>query len=376
MKKIYKVIVVILFALIMLIPASAFAQMSLGSIQNAVTQDETRNCEYISKTVFTPVRITIQYATTPNVTPTISGERGNSQFASDFNNEGFTFSSQESDIWNIKLDIGYESGREPRNYYYELITGNNTQNIESGNWQSTNSEFCKVLVLDAQIEPIILTDEEIARNTAGYLIDSLTLTQEKQDETNDMIAIIVIAVIAVGFTFAVIMVFMKINNSKESNNAILVSKQFATQVNKFREVTKFLMKSDEYRDIKIDYILTEIKKALTDVMHGMNLHNKVVQKQAFTVHAPIVQTESEKITKGLSAFDKITNVFKDQLEIGTKKIDTKSPEYSTWDLKTTNEIYEELQSMGKELSTKYSNDVQFKARYDMIMSIYKMRVEK
>lgn len=371
MKKIYKVIIVVLLGLFLLVPVGAFAQMSLGSIQNAVSQDETKNCEYISKMVFAPVRLVVQFASTPNVTPTISGERGQSQFASDFNNEGFTFSTVESDIWNIKLDIGYDSGREPRNYYYELITGNHTQNIEAGNWQSTNSKFCKVIVLDAQIEPKILTDEEIARNTAGYLIDSLTLTQEKQDETNDMIAVIVIAVIAVGFTFAVIMVFMKINNSRESNNAVLVARQFATQVNKFRDVTKFMLKSDEHRDIKIDYILSEIKKALTDVMHGMNLHNKVVQKQAFTVHPPVVQSEDEKITSGLSAFDKVANAIKGQL--GTKKADVKTTE-SEWESKTIDEIYEQLQSMGKDLPTKYSSDKSFKAKYDMIMAVYKERM--
>lgn len=375
MKKIYKVIIIIVFSIILLIPVSAFAQISLGNIQNDVTQPENKGCEYISETMYLPARILIQYPSTSDVVPDVRGENTNSLFASDFNNEIFNFHTEEADIWNIRLNIGYENaGAEPRNFFYEFVTGNSTQFYEAGNWFSESNKFCKILSITTIHEPHIKTTQEIVDDIAKWERVMHETTQEKQDATNDLIAIIVIAVVATGGTFAVIMIFMKINKNKEASEASYVSKQFAKQVEKFGNVTKYLMKSDEYRDIKVDYILTEIKQTLDAVMHGMNLHNKVVKKQAFTVHPPIVQSKEEKITKGLSFLDKAKDVLKDQLEIGTKKSDTIVT--GLYNNKTTDEIYNELKKMEKELQTRYSTDEKFKSEYDSLMKVYKERISK
>ena len=210
MKKIYKLVVLLIFALILLIPATAFGQLSRGSIENALSTDENENCEYLSiqDGVDTPMRFTLTYPSTPNVIPSVKGTDPQSLFASDFNNEGFFFATNSTDLFTIEIHIDYDStSNESRNFLYEIFTNDNMVN-QVGNWHTDRNNFCKIIELNTAPAPHIMTDEEIIDTIAEYEREQHEITHLKQDQTNDMISIIVIAVTGVGLTFIVILFFI------------------------------------------------------------------------------------------------------------------------------------------------------------------------
>jgi len=375
MKKIYKVIVLILFALVLLIPATAFGQMSLGTIQNAVESDESRDCEYTSlENAQTPLRFFVQFPTTPDVTPIIHGEHPNSQFSSDFGNDFLNFSTNSTDLFTITLNLGYEfEDTLPRNFFYELITKDG-ENRQVGSWQITDTNTCKVFELNARPPVHILTEQEIIDNIAEWEQEQHAETQRLQTVTNDLITIIVIVVVSVGFVFFIIIVFMRLSKSKDSANAIYVTQQFSKAVEKTQETTKFLKQSDEYRDIKVDYIITEIKKALNDVMHGINLHTKIVKKSPVKPKITKISKEiEEEENKAMGSMSKAFDVVKGAL-IETKPKKNLGTEYEKYNKLATSEITEKLQTMYNQIS-KYHTDEDFRTEYGLLQKIYKERNE-
>ena len=416
MKKLYKVIVMLIFALILLIPATAFAQMSRGSIENALSTEENENCEYISiqEGLDTPMRLSLTYPSTPNVIPSISGTDPQSLFASDFNNQGFFFATNSTDLFTIEIHIDYESTTmESRNFLYEIFTNDNMVK-QVGNWQSDRSNFCKIIELNTAPPVHIMTDEEIIDTIAGYEKEQHAITQTKQDQTNDMISIIVIAVTGVGLLFIIILLFMKLSKSKDTANSIFVSKQFGKMTLKFADAIKLMRVSTEYQDTKLDYILDKVERGLRDITITA-FNNKNDMKEFLDKQSPLVKEDavvepkpdkkddneksvslnllkmvgsvnkpvdiqsiktSEDITKSMSMFEKLKEKSLSQLGI-KDKVDEKSTAYLREELEknTTQELYDINATMFKTIS-KYNTDKDFKIRYDTVINILKDRASK
>ncbi len=403
-----------MFALILLIPATAFGQLSRGSIENALSTEENENCEYISiqDGVDTPMRFSLTYESTPNVIPSVKGTDPQSLFASDFNNEGFFFATNSTDLFTIKIDIDYDDpSAKSRNYLYEIFTNDNMVK-QVGNWQSDRNSFCKIIELNTAPAPHIMTDEEIIQTIAEYEKEQHEMTHFKQDQTNDMISIIVIAVTGVGLTFIVILFFMKLSKSKDTANSILVSKQFGKMTLKFSDAIKLMKVSTEYQDTKIDYILDRIERGLRDIT--ITAYNNKNEMKEYIENLPKPKTETleplkqikkpkkqdekslslnllkmvnttkkedvrtteskdDEITKGMSMFEKIKE--KSLSQLGIKDNETKKPVetlYEELNKKTTNELYEIQSEMYKKIS-KYNEDKDFKTKYDMIIKMIKDR---
>ena len=413
MKTIYKVVVLLMFALILLIPATAFGQLSRGSIENALSSDENENCEYMSiqDGVDTPMRFSLTYPSTPNVIPSVQGTDPQSLFASDFNNEGFFFATNSTDLFTIELHIDYDStANTPRNFMYELFTNDNMVN-QVGNWQSDRNNICKIIELNASPAPHVMTDEEIINTIAGYNKEQHESTQAKQDQTNDMISIIVIAVTGVGLTFIIILFFMKLTKSKDTANSILVSKQFGKMTLKFADAIKLMRVSTDYQDTKVDYILDKIERGLRDITITAFNNKKDMQefldKSLSDNNAKVIEPEkedkqekeekslslnllkmvnssdsedkpaqtSEKITKSMSMFEKIKEKSLSQLGIKDKgKTITTDDLYEEFNKKTTNELYDINKKMYKEIS-KFNDDEDFRTKYELIIKIIKERTD-
>ncbi len=410
MKKIYKVIVLLLFALILLIPATAFGQMSRGSIENAISTDENENCEYLSiqDGVDTPMRFTMTYDSTPNVVPSIKGTDPQSLFASDFNNEGFFFATNSTDLFTIEIHIDYDTqSSQSRNFLYEIFTNDNMVK-QVGNWQTDRNSFCKIIELNTAPAPHIMTDEEVIEVIAGYEKEQHGITHIKQDQTNDMISIIVIAVTGVGLTFIIILFFMKLSKSKDTANSILVSKQFGKMTVRFAEAIKLMRLSTDYQDVKIDSILDRIERGLRDIMITSYNQKKefdelITQPKPVIIQTPdtpkndmqnnkslsenllkMVNTEkpkpseltdetNEQITKGMTMFEKIKIESLHQLGIKDKKVDAPTATlFEELNKKTTNELYELHKDMYKSISS-YSTDNDFKLKYDLVVKMIKDR---
>ena len=416
MKKLYKVVIMIVFALILLIPATAFAQMSRGTIENALSTDENENCEYISiqEGLDTPMRLSLTYPSTPNVIPSISGTDPQSVFSSDFNNQGFFFATNSTDLFTIEIHIDYDTTTiESRNFLYEIFTNDNMIK-QVGNWQSDRSNFCKIIELNTAPPVHIMTDEEIINTIAGYEKEQHAITQTKQDQTNDMISIIVIAVTGVGLLFIIILLFMKLSKSKDTANSIFVSKQFGKMTLKFADAIKLMRVSTEYQDTKLDYILDKVERGLRDItitaFNNKNDMKEFLDKQSsMTKKDTVVEQEpdkkddneksvslnllkmvgspnkpidvqsiktSESITKSMSMFEKLKEKSLSQLGI-KDKTEEKSTAYLKEELEknTTQELYDINATMFKTIS-KYNTDKDFKIRYDTIISILKDRASK
>jgi len=409
MKTIYKVVVLLMFALILLIPATAFGQLSRGSIENALSSDENENCEYMSiqDGVDTPIRFSLTYPSTPNVIPSVQGTDPQSLFASDFNNEGFFFATNSTDLFTIELHIDYDSTTNtPRNFMYELFTNDNMVN-QVGNWQSDRNNICKIIELNTAPAPHIMSDEEIINTIAGYEKEQHEVTHLKQDQTNDMISIIVIAVTGVGLTFIIILFFMKLTKSKDTANSILVSKQFGKMTLKFADAIKLMRVSTDYQDTKVDYILDKIERGLRDITITA-YHNKKDMQEFLDKSLPdkddkITKPEkednekslsenllkmvnssdnedkpaktSEKITKSMSMFEKIKEKSLSQLGIKDKgKTITTDDLYDEFNKKTTSELYDIHEKMYKEIS-KYNDDENFRTKYELVIKIIKERTD-
>jgi len=373
MKKIYKVVVLVLFALVLLIPATAFGQMNLGTIQNAVDSEESRKCEYISmENAILPLRLFVQFPTTPDVVPEIHGEHPSTQFSSDFGNDYLNFSTNSTDLFTIQLNLEYEfEDTLPRNFFYELITKDG-EHRQVGSWQITDTDTCKIIELNARPPVHILTEQEIIDNIAQWEQEQHALTQSKQDTTNDLITIIVIVVVAVGFIFFIMIVFMRLSKSKDIKNAEFASAQFSTTLLKLQDLAKYLKSNDFYRDTKVDYIITAIDKSLENVMHGMNLHNKVVKESAFKVRKAMPdETVKEQEDKAMGKASKIFEVIKDNL-IETKPKENLGTKYEHLNKLTNSQIYDKLSEMAKDIE-KYQNNPEWKAEYDILMKLYKQR---
>ena len=416
MKKLYKVIVMLIFALILLIPATAFGQLSRGSIENALSTDENENCEYLSiqDGIDTPMRFTLTYPSTPNVIPSIKGTDPQSLFASDFNNQGFFFATNSTDLFTIEIHIDYDStSNVSRNFLYEIFTNDNMMN-QVGNWNTDRNSFCKIIELNTAPAPHIMTDEEIINTIAGYEKEQHEVTHLKQDQTNDMISIIVIAVTGVGLLFIIILLFMKLSKSKDTANSIFVSKQFGKMTLKFADAIKLMRVSTEYQDTKLDYILNKVERGLRDItitaFNNKNDMKEFLDKQSSLVKEDVVvETESDKkddsdksvslnllkmvgspnkpvaiqsiktsedITKSMSMFEKLKEKSLSQLGI-KDKVDEKSTAYLREELEknTTQELYDINATMFKTIS-KYNTDKDFKIRYDTVINILKDRASK
>ena len=350
---------------------SADAQMSRGTVENALARDENKNCEYLSiqDGVDTPIRFAMNFPSTPNVTPEITATDAQSQFASDFTNEGFFFSTNATDLFTIRLNIDYENpDSSPRNFFYELFVGGGFLK-QVGNWQENTQSFCKIIELNARPAPHILSDEEIIETIAGYEKIQHTETQRLINAILDLIAIIVVAGVTTSLTFIVIMVFMKMSKSKDSKEAIYVSQQFSKQTDNFRDTMGYVKKMSEYGDIKVDYIVSKIEGYLKDVMWGMKLHNKTVKESAFKVHPIPTVKEEEKVTEGMGFLDKAKEVITDQLEITKKKADTTEEKlYAEFNEMTDEQVNKEYEKMYKSIS-KYNSDPEFKQRFDILMLV-------
>ena len=419
MKKLYKVVVLLIFALILLIPATAFGQLSRGSIENALSTEENENCEYISiqDGVDTPMRFSLTYESTPNVIPSVKGTDPQSLFASDFNNEGFFFATNSTDLFTIKIDIDYDDpSAKSRNYLYEIFTNDNMVK-QVGNWQSDRNSFCKIIELNTAQAPHIMTDEEIIQTIAEYEKEQHEMTHFKQDQTNDMISIIVIAVTGVGLTFIVILFFMKLSKSKDTANSILVSKQFGKMTLKFADAIKLMRVSTEYQDTKIDYVLDKIERGLRDITITAYNNKKDMKefidnlpkpetKQADPLPEPLPKPKDDqkslslnllkmvnsnektkdkkttikidtitddKVTNGMTMFEKIKEKSLSQLGI-KDKIEVKPTEdlYEELNKKSTDELYDIQAKMYKTIS-KYNEDKDFKTKYDVVIKMIKDR---
>ena len=416
MKKVSKIIVLVILAIILLVPISAFAQMSRGSIENALSTEENENCEYISiqEGLDTPMRLSLTYPSTPNVIPSISGTDPQSLFASDFNNQGFFFATNSTDLFKIEIHIDYDSTKvESRNFLYEIYTNDNMIK-QVGNWQSDRNNFCKIIELNTAPPVHIMTDDEIIDTIAGYEKEQHAITQTKQDQTNDMISIIVIAVTSVGLLFIIILLFMKLSKSKDTANSIFVSKQFGKMTLKFADAIKLMRVSTEYQDTKLDYILDKVERGLRDItitaFNNKNDMKEFLDKQSsMTKKDTVVEQEpdkkddneksvslnllkmvgspnkpidvqsiktSESITKSMSMFEKLKEKSLSQLGI-KDKTEEKSTAYLKEELEknTTQELYDINATMFKTIS-KYNTDKDFKIRYDTIISILKDRASK
>ena len=412
MKTIYKVVVLLMFALILLIPATAFGQLSRGSIENALSSDENENCEYMSiqDGVDTPMRFSLTYPSTPNVIPSVQGTDPQSLFASDFNNEGFFFATNSTDLFTIELHIDYDSTTNtPRNFMYELFTNDNMVN-QVGNWQSDRNNICKIIELNASPAPHIMSDEEIINTIAGYEKEQHEVTHLKQDQTNDMISIIVISVTGVGLTFIIILFFMRLSKSKDTANSILVTKQFGKMTLKFTDAIKLMRVSTDYQDTKIEHILDKIERGLRDITITAFNNKKDMQEYLDKQTSPdkddkVVESEnddnekslsenllkmvnssdkpkedqpvqtSEKITKSMSMFEKIKEKSLSQLGIIDKgKTVATADMYEELNKKTTSELYNIQEKMYKTIS-KYNDDKGFKTKYDLVVKMIKDRTD-
>jgi hypothetical protein len=233
--------------------ASASAQMSRGTIENMLLEDENKNCEFVSMQdgIDTPMRFAMTFPSTPNVRPEIHGTDPLTEFSSDFNNNGFFFSTNATDLFTIKLNVSYDvPSSTPRMFFYELFTGGGMIN-QVGNWELRGNSFCKIIELNAKPAPHVLSDEEIVATIAGYEKEQHEITHGKQDETNNMIAVIVIAVVTVSIIGVIVLIFMKLSKSRDVANANLVTKQFAKTIERFDHITKYFTSSINYQDTKI-----------------------------------------------------------------------------------------------------------------------------
>ena len=419
MKKLYKLVVLLIFALILLIPATAFGQLSRGSIENALSTDENENCEYLSiqDGVDTPMRFTLTYPSTPNVIPSVKGTDPQSLFASDFNNEGFFFATNSTDLFTIEIHIDYDStSNESRNFLYEIFTNDNMVN-QVGNWHTDRNNFCKIIELNTAPAPHIMTDEEIIDTIAEYEREQHEITHLKQDQTNDMISIIVIAVTGVGLTFIVILFFMKLSKSKDTANSILVSKQFGKMTLKFADAIKLMRVSTEYQDTKIDYILDKIERGLRDITItafnnkkdmkefidnlpkpetkqvnalpeplpkpkddqkslSLNLLKMVNSNDKTTDKKTIKKVDAitdDKVTKGMTMFEKLKEKSLSQFGIKDKSQPKPTEDlYEELNKKSTDELYDIQSKMYKTIS-KYNDDKDFKTKYDVVIKMIKDR---
>lgn len=370
--------IVVIVLILFLTVANQFvnAQMSLGSIQSATENEDTRNCEYISiQNAYTPLRMYANFPTTPNVSLVPHGENPQTQFQSTFGNDFFEFATNSTDIFTITFNADYEfEDTLPRNFFYEIFTKDN-ENRHVGSWQITDTSTCKVFELDARPPQHILTDEEIIANIAEWEQKQHTITQNKQDTTNDLITVIVISVVSVGFTFFIIIIFMRFSKSKDTANAIYATQQFSKQVQKFQETMVFMKKSTEYGDVKLDYILSEIKQALKDVMFGMNLHNKIVKDSAFKPRMAMPKETVEKQEeKAMSTASKVFDTLKSALIESDKEPEKKLSLYVEYNKLTQAEIIEQLRIMDKKIAS-YHSDLDFKTKYDILMKVYKDRYD-
>jgi len=360
----------------------AYGQMSRGSVENAVNQEGFENCEFLSiqDGVDTPVRLAITFPSTPNVLPEIHGESVDSVFSSDFTNEAFFFQTNATDLWTITLHVDYENpSSEPRNFFYEIFTSPENKQKQVGNWQETTQNFCLIMELNAKPAPHIKTDDEIIATIAEHELERDLNTQGLIQAVLDIIAVIVIAVVGIGIIFLTIMYFMKMSKSKDSANHTLVTKQFSNTVDKIGKLTKYLKSNDFYRDVKIDYVLANVRQSLKDLMHGSNLLAKSTTESAFRVHKPLMTTKEDKVTDGISFLGKVTDTLKDQFEVGSKKLKKVDDSlYSKLDEKTTDDLYDILIKMEKEIEKdkeKYYKDLEFKEKFDTLHVILKKRTE-
>ena len=383
---------------------SASAQMSRGTIENALTDEIFAGCEFISiqDGVDTPMRFALTFPSTPNVKPEIHGTDPLTEFSSDFNNNGFFFSTNATDVFTIRLDVDYDNPSDvPRLFLYELFTNDNTMN-QAGNWNLVGNNFCKIIEFNARPAPHILTDEEIVITIAGYQKEQNESIQAKQDETNNMIAIIVIAVTTVSVIGVIVLIMMKYSKSKDTANSIFVTKQFGKQVEKFSDVSKFLLMSINFQDTKIENLAKTVERQLRDIMIAVFNHQEDVKKLSFPKPQPAyIVTPQDKVTSGMNMFDRLKssitkkkpvqqsvptpdeqekisagmNVF-NAVKSVSDKIGLTQPEkkeetlYDTLKKKTSVELNAEYESMYKNISEYHTNPI-FKERFDLIMKIIK-----
>ena len=356
---------------------SASAQMSRGTIENELANEEKKDCEFVSMQdgIDTPMRFALTFPSTPNVVPDIHGTDPLTEFSSDFNNDGFFFSTNSTDIFTIRLDIDYDIPSEiPRLFFYELFTGENALNTV-GNWQLTTNHFCKILEFNAKPAPHILSDEEIVATIAGYEKEQHEITHLKQDETNNMIAVIVIAVVTVSVIGLIVLIMMKLSRSRDSANSILVSRQFAKQSEKVSEVIKYFIISTKYQDLKIEEFTKRVEQSLRDIMIAIFHHKQDEKKFAFPKPpTAYVKSSDENVSAGMKIFDAIISNVSEMVGIQPKSDNKEESLYDRLNKKTIEELYDEYGDMYKKINDYYTNEL-FKERYDLIIKIIKERTE-
>ena len=356
---------------------SASAQMSRGTIENALLEEENIGCEFTSMQdgIDTPMRFAMTFPSTPNVVPDVKGTDPNTEFSSDFNNDGFFFSTNSTDIFTIRLNIDYDlPSDEPRMFFYELFTGDVALN-EVGNWKLTGQHFCKILEFNARPAPHVLTDEEIVVKIASYEKEQHEITHAKQDETNNMIAVIVIAVVTVGIAVFIILIVMKLSKSRDTANSILVSKQFGKQTEKFGDAVKFMQTMINYNDLKIENIGKKVEQGLRDIMIGVFHIKEDEKKSAFPKNIPpYPSTNDDKISAGMKILDVVKSTAQ-EIGILSKDLPKEETLYDKINKKTDTELYSDADSMCKEIS-KYHIDQEFKEKYDTVMKVLKDRQNK
>ena len=333
-----------------------FGQMSRGVIERMLDDDETSHCEITSfqDGMYVPLRITMSYPTTPNTSVPVKGDNPETQFSADITNESFFFYTNSTDHFRIAMNLDYDSPSDtPRNIFYEVFTENNVL-TQVGSWQSTEQSICRILSIFTSPPPHIKTDEEIIAIVNEDNIKRDGITQNLIQGVLDLIAIIAIVGTSVGLTFIIYIIMLRISKNSDLRKTQLVTKQFINAVNKFDEAIKNLRIYDQHNTVKIDQVVETIKTHFHDVL----LATAGLVQESKTISAKIkpanMQTNEDKITHGMSIFEKVKDTVFDQFDIKNKSEKKVSFE-EKYDSMTKQELRDEYEKLRKKSIDNPSN---------------------
>ncbi len=324
--------------LLSVIPLS-FGQMSRGMLENILEDEETKNCEITSfqDGMFTPLRITMSYPTTPNTSVPVKGDNPETQFSADITNDSFFFYTNSTDHFRIAMNLDYDSPTdEPRNIFYEIFTEDNVL-TQLGSWQSDNESVCRILSVFTSPPPHIKTDEEIIAIVNEDNIKRDSVTQNLIQGVLDLISIIAIVGTAVGLTFIIYIIMLRISKNNDLRKTQLVTKQFTNAVNRFDDAIKNLKIYDKENTMKIDLIINTIKSHFHDVLLATA---GLVQE----IKTKTPEKTPDKVKHEISLFGKVKGTVLDQLDIKSKPVEEKSFE-EKYHTMTDNELRVEYEKL-------------------------------
>ncbi len=189
MKKIYKIVFVILIALIMLIPATAFAQ-TIDINYDECTVISAPSGFYWPFEVVTrhdpaiAQRITDKHANAPNAQLAI--EKPQTDKAEDATWISFKNSANQTANWEIQLDLEYLSETvEDREIIIEMYSNN--QKVANHKLFQDGKNFCIVYNLIVSNPPHDWTDEEILQVSSQLTKDEFSAVQKEIAKNNVVI---------------------------------------------------------------------------------------------------------------------------------------------------------------------------------------------